>query len=333
MPPNGEEKFIAQFLAPLSKGFPGAFDLADDCAELEPLVDHSLILKTDPIVERVHFFCDDAPEDLGWKALAVNVSDLVAKGARPVAYLMALTLPAKPEPQWMERFAAGLREAQDAFGCVLIGGDTDVRAGPLSIAITIIGETRSGRMVRRAGAQPGDIVFVSGELGGAALGLQLRLDGEYGRDWSLSESDRQMALARYLRPDPKIGLRTALQAYARSAMDISDGLIKDLHRMCRLTQTGARIEFDALPMASGVRAAMAEHQATALPLITAGDDYEVLATVASDHALDFEAAALSGGVTVTRIGRVVAEDGVSLMAPDGGSIHVPTSGYDHFDHK
>lgn len=330
MTASGEERFIATYLAPLARGFAGAFGLTDDCAELAPLPGHALVFKTDPIVEGVHFFAEDAPEDLAWKALAVNVSDLAAKGARPVAYLLALTLPERPEAAWMTRFAGGLGAAQEAFGCHLIGGDTDRSPGPLSIAVTAIGEVRAGQMVRRAGATVGDAVYVSGELGGAALGLWLR-QGRADAAWGLAGADRDAALARYLQPAPALGLRAALKAHARSAMDISDGLLKDLDRMCRLTGTGAEIEWAALPLAPGVRRIEAGDRDVALQLVSAGDDYEVLATVAPESAAAFEMTARRGGVAVSRIGHVVAGAGVRIVDPTGLEIEPGSTGYDHFD--
>lgn len=331
MSASAEERFIAQHLAPLAAALPGAYGLTDDCAELPPLPGHALVLKTDPIVEGVHFLPDDAPADLAWKALAVNVSDLAAKGARPVAYLLALTLPAQPDAAWMTQFTDGLRQAQDAFGCVLIGGDTDRAAGPLSIAVTAIGEVRTGRMIRRGGTVAGDVIYVSGALGGAALGLQLRLNDPSMLPATLSGPERDAARARYLRPDPKIGLRAALQGHARTAMDISDGLLKDLDRMCRLTSTGAELEWSAVPLATGVQDLEAADRTAAIRLATAGDDYEILATVPPESAAAFETAARRGGVAVSRIGHVVAEIGVRLFDPTGGEIDAGTTGYDHFD--
>lgn len=337
MRPDGEEVFIAEHLAPLTEGFPGAYGLQDDCAELAPLPGHALIFKTDPIIEGVHFFGDDAPEDVAWKALAVNVSDLAAKGARPVAYLMALTLSGRPDASWVQRFARGLQAAQDAFGCVLIGGDTDVRPGindapaPLSIAITAIGEARAGAMVERRGAEAGDAIFVSGALGGAALGLQLRLDAGFTEAWPLEPADREAARQRYLRPRPKLGLRVALQAYANAAMDISDGLIKDLDRMCRLTGVGAMLEWDAIPLAAGLRLACGVDQAGVIQLATAGDDYEILAAVPAKHAAAFARAASQGGTDVTRIGTIGGEAGVRLLDANRSEIAVGATGYDHFD--
>ena len=171
------------------------------------------MLKTDPVAEGVHFLPDDAPEDIAWKALAVNVSDLAAKAARPLGYLMALSFPSAPAAAWLTRFAAGLQAAQSAFGCHLLGGDTDRRPGPLTISITIIGEVEAGRMVRRATARPGDVLFVSGSLGDAALGLALRKDPGAGGPLA-ARARRGSASARALRaaattPRPRTGAARA----------------------------------------------------------------------------------------------------------------------------
>ena len=170
---EGEESLIQGYLAPLAAGFPGAFGLQDDCALLTPEPGTELVLKTDPVMAGVHFFPDDAPDDIAWKALAANVSDLAAKGAQPLAYLMALALPVAPKHAWMQRFVLGLGQAQQAFGCHLIGGDTDRRPGPLTITPMVIGEIPCGQMVRRSAALSGDIICVSGSLGDASLGLAL----------------------------------------------------------------------------------------------------------------------------------------------------------------
>src|SRR3984893_15831013 len=145
---TSEAELIAM-LAPLAAGAPGAFGLMDDCALLTPQADTELVLKTDPVAQGVHFLADDAPEDIAWKALAVNVSDLAAKAARPLGYLMALSFPAAPTAGWLGRFGPGLPAAQESFGCHLLGGDTDRRPGPLTISISIVGEVEAGRMVRR----------------------------------------------------------------------------------------------------------------------------------------------------------------------------------------
>ena len=246
-PLQGEEAII-RLLAPLARGAPGALGLEDDCALLTPAPGTQLVLKTDPVAEGVHFLPDDAPEDIAWKALAVNVSDLAAKAARPLGYLMALSFPEPPAAAWLTRFAAGLQAAQSAFGCHLLGGDTDRRPGPLTISITIIGEVEAGRMVRRATARPGEVLFVSGSLGDAALGLALRKDPALADRWQLAPAEAAYLRERYARPQPRLGLGPALRAHASAAMDISDGLAKDLARMCKASGCAAHVRLSDVPL-------------------------------------------------------------------------------------
>ncbi len=336
MTASQEERFIAEHFEKLSARLPGAFSLKDDCAELVPAPGQAFIVKTDPVVEGLHFLADDDPADVAYKALAVNVSDLAAKAARPFAYLLAIGLPDRPEAGWMERFTAGLAEAQEAFGMTLAGGDTDRISGPASIAVTVFGECPVGRMVPRGGARPGDRVYVSGRLGGAALGLALRLGQPGSEDWPISEPAAAAALARYLRPEPRLGLGAALRAYATAAMDISDGLVKDLDRMCRqgaAGAAGARLRFEDLPLFTGLRDALDAGHDEVMQLITAGDDYEILATVPAPHAEAFVTLAAKGGVEVSEIGEVVTEYGVRVLDGKGCEIDFAIRGFDHFERE
>ncbi len=157
-----EEELIRTVFAPLTQGYPGALGLKDDCALLSPSDGYDLVLTTDAVAAGVHFFADDAAFDIAWKALAVNVSDLAAKGAKPLCYLMAAAFPEAPERDWLMGFATGLRAANDRFGIHLAGGDTDRRPGPLSITITAIGQVPRSELVPRAGARPGDLIYVMG---------------------------------------------------------------------------------------------------------------------------------------------------------------------------
>jgi thiamine-monophosphate kinase len=322
---DGEESLIQGFLAPLAAGYPGAFGLRDDCALLTPEPGTELVLKTDPVAAGVHFFPDGAPEDIAWKALAVNVSDLAAKGAQPLAYLMALALPAAPTRDWMRRFADGLKQAQDAFGCHLIGGDTDRTTGPLTISITVIGSVPAGQMVRRATARAGDLLYVSGTIGDATLGLRLRRDPILAAAWGLEVADAQMLVQRYLRPRPALGLRTALRAHASAAMDLSDGLIKDLDRMCRASGIGARIEAARVPLSSPARVVLRAKPALLPDLLTGGDDYEVLVAVPAKSQAAFEAE--SG---LAAIGEMVAGSGVDVRNAAGAPMTFSRTGWDHF---
>lgn len=327
---GGEEAIIQEFLAPLARNFPGAFGLKDDCALLTPEPGTELVLKTDPVRAGIHFFPDDPPADIAWKALAMNVSDLVAKGARPLAYLAALSFPETPRREWMAQFARGLGEAQAAFGCHLIGGDTDRAPGPLSIAITAIGIVPRGRMVRRGTARAGDVLFVSGTIGDSAMGLYARSNGFARRFWPLDEAERAWLEQRYRRPQPRLALASALIEHASAAMDVSDGLVKDLDRMARASGVGARVEMLRVPLSvagAKVAASVPEWRVRAM---TGGDDYEVLAAVPATRADAFKADAAASGVAVNAIGQFEGEAGVRVLGADGAPVAVDRTGWDHF---
>jgi thiamine-monophosphate kinase len=326
----GEEAIIQGSLAPLAAGFAGAFGLADDCAVIEPAPGTDLVLTTDAVAEGVHFLPDDAPEDVAWKALAVNVSDLAAKGAVPLGYLMALSFPTAPAAAWLTAFVRGLGQAQQHFGCHLIGGDTDRRPGPLTITITAIGSVPQGRMVRRGTGQAGDALFVSGTLGDAALGLALRKDAGLVATWGLAAGDAAHLRGRYLRPEPRLGLSEALRGHAAAAMDISDGLAKDLGRLCRASGCGAVVRIGDLPLSPAAARVISVAPALLHLVVTGGDDYEVLATVRPEKASDFVAAAARSGVPVQRIGTLTGGSEVVIEGADGRPLALPSTGWDHF---
>jgi thiamine-monophosphate kinase len=328
---QGEEAIIA-LLAPLSEGFPGAFGLKDDCALLTPAPDTDLVLKTDPVAEGVHFLASDAPQDIAWKALAVNASDIAAKGARPLGYLMALSFPTAPQLDWVRGFADGLSAAQQRFGCKLIGGDTDRRPGPITISITMVGSVPRGRIVRRTTARPGDILFVSGSIGDAGLGLALARDPGVAAELSLTEAEAAYLLRRYRRPEPRLALAEALRQYASAAMDISDGLVKDLDRLLRASGVAGRLLAADVPLSGPARKALVGAPDRLNRLITAGDDYEILAAVGSANADAFAAAAGAAGVPVTSIGAVLpGPSALTTVCPDGQPMPLPQrSGWDHF---
>jgi thiamine-monophosphate kinase len=324
------EAAIISLLAPLAAGQPGAFGLADDCAVVTPASGTEIVLKTDPVAEGVHFLADDAPEDVAWKALAVNVSDLAAKAARPIGYLMALSIPEAPAAVWLTRFAAGLAEAQASFGCHLLGGDTDRRPGPFSITITVLGEVPLGRMVRRGTARAGDAIFVSGTLGDAALGLALRRNPALASAWGLSPADAEHLLRRYLRPQPRLGLAAALRDHASAAMDVSDGLAKDLGRMCAASGCGAVVDFACLPVSAAAAKAVAADPSLARSIAAAGDDYEVLCTIPAGRATAFTTAAAAAGIAVAHIGAMTADAAVVIRDADGRPMQLDRPGWDHF---
>ena len=325
-----EGELIQTYLAPLARRTPGALGLRDDCALLVPPPGSDLVVTTDAVAAGVHFFEDDAASDIAWKALAVNVSDLAAKGAEPFAYQMALSFPQAPTHDWLSAFAGGLEAAQSAFGIGLLGGDTDRRPGPLTITITAFGHTPKGTMVLRSGARPGDIIFVSGTLGDSALGLKQRVEPEAARKWQLSASETAHLTLRYLKPEPRLTLRDALRAHAASAMDISDGLVKDLERLCAASCVKAHVRLGQVPLSQAARAVVAADAGTYGLIVSGGDDYEILCTVPPDQAEAFGSAARACAVSVSAIGTISPGSGLVLEGLDGLSIQLTRSGWDHF---
>lgn len=326
----GEEALIQGYLAPLAAGFPGALGLSDDCAVIAPASGCELVLTTDAIAAGVHFIGDESPADLAWKALAVNVSDLIAKGAKPVAYLMALALPEPPSAAWMQDFSAGLGAAQAQFGLHLAGGDTDRRPGPLTISITAIGELPKGSLVRRATAQPGDKVYVTGTIGDAYLGLQLRSRPSVAANWGLQSTEAKSLEARFLRPAPQVQLAEVVRANASASMDISDGLVKDLERLCRASGAGAQIDVPSVPLSGPARKVVGCGGSTLADLVTGGEDYEVLACVPPARTANFEAGAKAASVMVTPIGHIGRlESHVIWRNAAGAPMTFASMGWDH----
>lgn len=331
---TSEAELIAM-LAPLTRGVPGAFGLRDDCARLTPRAGYELVLKTDPVRAGVHFFADDPPDLIAWKALAVGVSDLAAKGADPVAYLMALSFPEAPTRAWMTEFARGLAVAQAAFGCCLVGGDTDRAPGPLSIGITVIGEVPAGRMVLRGAARAGDTLYVSGALGDAGVGLQLHREAREGRQelrqrWGLTDYQTSYFIDRYLRPQPRLDLARCVRQHASAAMDVSDGLVKDLERMCRASGVGAIIDSGLIEWSPSMMIIIRQQPELFSTIVSAGDDYEILAAVSDDHHNAFLATLSTIPGYMHRIGTFIEGAGVVVQRIDGTEIAFDRTGWDHF---
>jgi thiamine-monophosphate kinase len=326
---ESETDLIQTYLAPLAAGFHGAFGLQDDAALIAGEPGHDLVVTTDPVIAGVHFFATDRADDIAWKALAVNISDLAAKGATPLAYTMALALPEAPERAWMANFADGLRSAQTAFGCHLIGGDTDCTPGPLSISITAFGRVPSGQMVRRGTAAVGDHVFVTGTLGDAALGLDVHRPGSHIGE-QLPGGDRSFLAGRYLRPSPRIEMIPVLRAFASAALDISDGLTKDLARLAAAAGVGVRVQAGALPLSAPARKMIASEPNCMSAVVAGGGDYEIIFSVPPGRLIAFHKAVRAVPAQVTEIGVLGPGQGVAVYDENGRALHFGASGYDHF---
>ena len=299
-------------------------DLAvgDDAALLRAQPGMQLAVSTDMLVAGTHFFADTGPEDLGWKTLAVNVSDLAAMGATPRWAFLALALPGADEA-WIAAFARGFFACADAHGVDLAGGDTT--RGPLTLSVTIIGEVPQGEAITRAGGKAGDDLWVSGQPGMAALGLAA-LRGET----QLSTAGRAACIAALQRPQPRIALGLALRGVATAMLDVSDGLLGDLGHILECSATGAIIDGGALPLAA-LRETGADEALARRCLLGGGDDYELLFAAPAARRADVEALAGQLGLALHRIGELGAEPGTLwLREADGRLVPGTRSGYDHF---
>ena len=328
---QGEFGIIERYFAPLARNTAGAFDLTDDAGLIAPPEGHEMVLTADAIVAGVHYLESAAPQDIGYKALAVNISDLCAKGATPAVYLLSIALPENPDPAWLEGLSKGLHEAQTDFGCTLLGGDTVHTPGPAMLSITAMGFVPAGRMVRRAGARPGDGVYVTGTIGDAALGLAL-LRGEAAVFADTLSPDHSAHLRRrYWRPRPPLAATDVVRRHASAAMDISDGLVGDFAKLCRASGVGGELMGDSVPLSSAASAFLAEAPDYFQDAITGGDDYEILMTVPADVAHTFESDCQSGGLQITGIGHITSgQDGVEVIGSDGRPLRLDHKSYEHF---
>src|SRR6476660_7597315 len=322
---SAEDRLIARFFEPIAT-HPGALGLSDDAAFIKPPPGCDLVLKTDAIVGGVHFFPEDAARSVASKALRVNLSDLAAKGARPLGFLLTLALPKDIGDDWLEGFAQGLRGDSVLFACPLFGGDTDRTTGPITISIAMFGSVPEGTMVRRAGAGAGDRVFVSGTIGDATLGLMVRK----GKDWKLSEPQRQHLASRYLLPQPRNALAEAVRTHASAAMDVSDGLVGDFAKLCRASGGAADIDIVRIPLSEAARTVIAVDSGALESVLTGGDDYEIVCTVPPAKAGSFHTAAKAAGVAVSEIGEVKAGEGTRFRTADGHPLTFKRPSFTHF---
>ena len=322
--PLGEFERIARFFAPLAA--PEALGLRDDVALIAGPPGEQYVLKTDAIVEGVHFLPDDPPDQVARKLLRVNLSDLAAKGAAPFGYLLMTALPQARDEAWLERFAAGLAADQAAYGIGLLGGDSVATPGPVTLSLTAIGRITAGHAVLRRGARVGDCVYVSGTIGDAALGVLAAKGGDLG----IAPAQRDFLVDRYRLPQPRLNLGARLVGVASSMMDISDGLVADLGHLCDVSGVAGAIEAARVPLSAAAQAALAREPARLQAVLGGGDDYELLFTAAPDAEAHLREFAREQGVAITAIGRIAAGQGVTVLDPSGAAIAVDVAGYEHF---
>lgn len=314
-----EFDLIARFF---TRPAPGAvLGVGDDAALMRLSPGMELAVSTDMLVAGRHFLPDADPYQLGHKALAVNLSDLAAMGARPRWATLSLALPEADEA-WLEAFSRGFFDLAQRHGVDLVGGDTT--RGPLNLCVTILGEVPVGQALRRDGAQVGDDIWVSGNLGGAALGLR-HLLGEA----TLASDEVSACLARLHAPVPRLDLGQALIGVAHAAIDISDGLMADLGHILEHSGKGAEIHIEQIPVHPVLVARKLDTLAQQC-LLAGGDDYELCFTAAPSQAQAVLAGGAQAGVSVTRVGRITEAAGLHILGADGRDMKLEMRGYDHF---
>jgi len=326
---SGEDQLIARLFEPIAR-HPGALGLKDDAAFLDVPAGHQLVLTKDALVAGVHFFAEDPPASIARKAMRVNLSDLAAKGAEPLGVLLAIAIPPEMGVEALEAFASGIGDDALLFGAPLLGGDMVRTPGPFTVSITALGAVPVGGMVRRTTAEAGQAIVVTGTIGDAALGLELRLNPERPGFRALSEEQRSFLADRYLNPRPRLGIAGALRMHAGAAMDVSDGLAGDLAKMLVASGVAGEVQADRVPLSPTARAAIAAEPALMENALTGGDDYEVLAVIADVHLDAFGAAATAAGIGATEIGRTLEGEGLVVRDATGAALSFARGSFSHF---
>ncbi|RIA55198.1 thiamine-phosphate kinase [Dichotomicrobium thermohalophilum] len=331
-----EEDIIRTYFAPLAAGLPGAFDLKDDAAALAPPPDTDLVVTTDALVAGVHFLPDDPPADVAAKALGVNLSDLAGKGADPLAYTLSVSLPTPPSANWLAGFRDGLAALQEAHGIQLIGGDTTCSPTAVMLSIAAFGTVPAGRMVRRSTARVGDLLYASGTIGDAALGLYVATKDKRTDKWGLDLEAQNDLLSRYRRPQPRTNLARVVRDFATAGLDISDGLVIDAARLCRTSGVSTTMRVENVPLSRAARDCLHADPDCLETILTGGDDYELLFTVPPQRVDALCGAAEAAGTPVHCVGEITGPatqqeaSPVTVIGNDGAPLHLAHSGYTHF---
>jgi thiamine-monophosphate kinase len=322
---SGEFDIIVRHFAPLASD-PGAFALTDDAALLGPFV-----ITKDVLVEGVHFLAKDPRDLIAKKALRVNLSDLAAKGARPIGYFLGCVWPMEVKEDAIADFARGLAEDQELFKVTLLGGDTTAHAdkrAPFTVSVTMIGAHSAAGIIRRNGANVGDDVYVTGTIGDAGLGLRA-LEGAI----RPSAAAKKFFSERYRLPAPRLAIGGALPELASAAIDVSDGLLADAGHIAETSGVSITLAAEKIPLSAPATAwldAQSDRDAAIAELLSCGDDYEILFSAPPSRRRSIEMASQVTKTSVTRVGAVVRGRGVKLIAADGREIETPRRGYDHF---
>ncbi len=318
-----ESSLIKKYFAPFANE--GAFELRDDAAEIKPEPDKSYVITQDAIAEGVHFFSDDAANLIAKKALRVNLSDIAAKGASPKYISLALGLGSNWDENWVAEFANGLHQDCDHYNVELTGGDTFCTGGGFVISITKIGEISKQNYVSRLGAEPGDVIYVTGTIGDSALGLLAR---QYKLN-ALEEQNKEYLINRYLLPQPRVELADVICHYATASMDVSDGFVGDLQKLCEASGVSAEVDSSKIPLSKPAKSVIQSESNSLKTALTGGDDYEILFTVKPDQCALLEKSCKAMPFLVTRVGEISSGQGVKVFDTSGKVIEFAQSSYDH----
>jgi thiamine-monophosphate kinase len=316
-----EFDFINQYLCREIKRKDVHLGIGDDCALLKVPSEQCLAVTMDTLIEGIHFPPDCTPEDIAHKAIVVNLSDLAAMGAEPSWLTLALTLPDANE-EWVRRFADSLFTQAEYFGVEVVGGDTT--QGPLSVTIQAHGFVPEEKAIKRSGAKPGDLIYVTGTLGDAGLGLDLIQKNKQVRH----PENMEYLLRRLNRPQPRVAAGISLRSKATAAIDLSDGLAADLGHICKDSHVGAKLQLDKLPLSDEILDEIGYDEAINYAL-TSGDDYELCFTVPEEFVSPVEVSMAGVGVNFSQIGRIVPGSGIEYYRGDE-KVDMQVQGYEHF---
>lgn len=318
-----EQEIISKYFSRHSPNGYVELGIGDDAAVVIPPPNSKLVITTDTLNEGVHFFSDGLPDALGHKVLAVNLSDLAAMGAMPLWATINLSL-SKVDHEWLDAFSNGLFTLADKYNIKIVGGD--LVKGPLSISIQALGYLNSDRVLTRSGAEKGDCVFISGDIGDAALGLHIR---EEKLNFDISQKELDIIDMKFNKPNPRVGLGRKILKFASAAIDVSDGFLQDLKRITTMSKVEARIEFENIPFSETMRTYLDKSKNWMFPL-TGGEDYELIFTANKKYISSIQQISKSLNIPITQIGEMVEGSGVSIYK-DGYKLSLPEKlGFDHF---
>jgi len=320
-----EYDLIDKYLRPLTKNHPASLDLRDDAAIITPRTNCQLVATKDCIVENVHFLTSTSPENIAKKLVGVNLSDIAAMGAKPLYGMISATLSDRIDEHWIQNFCSTLSRLNNKYNICLIGGDTTKYSeGPLVLSMTMIGEVDKYKAIRQDGAHPGDNVYVTGNIGDAAIGLEVAK----GNFSDLDRATKVYFEQKYNAPEPQVDLGQKLNNSATSMTDISDGFVSDLEKIATHSNVSIEINQNLIPFSTQLKKLMSKHDLLE-KVLTGGDDYELVFTAPKIFDSQIFAIANSVDTKVTRIGTVISGKGIKIIDADGNKLNFIQPGYEH----